>query len=85
MIEFLDTLFVVLTAFHVSVDDIYKNIDVNLFNGFFSAAIGIQDVDVESVRTGIVENFYLALMDETLNGEFHTITIGNPYRLIETP
>ena len=85
MIEVLDTLFVVLTAFHVSVDGIYKNIDVHLFNGFLGAAVGIQEIDVESVSTSIVEHFHLALMDKTLNREFHTITIGNPYRLIETP
>ena len=49
MIEFLDTLFVVLTTFHVSVDGINKNIDVYLFNGFLGAAVGIQDVDIESI------------------------------------
>ena len=85
MIEFLDTLFVVLTAFHVSVDGINKNIDVHFLNGFLGAAVSIQDVDVESVRAGVVEHFHLALMDETLDGEFHAITVGNPYGLIETP
>ena len=64
MIEFLDTLFIVFTAFHVSVDGIYKNIDVHLFNGFLGAAVCIQDVDVESISTSIEEHFHLALMDE---------------------
>ena len=60
MIEILDTLFVILTAFHVSVDNIHQNIDVHLLNGFLGAAVGIQDVDVESIGTGIVEHYILS-------------------------